>query len=188
MPDILNRFGRRFKKPKPKGKTNRVLIPTTDVVQPAPSTSVASSSGIDDPSDIAESVQPSSALIYEFLDISQEANPLLAEAKKRYSQAITSFDEAFIFYAAKNPKVIKLNTNGIAEATRHALSCQDTSQSGKIFGEIVQRVLQSVETDQMQSEIHAQVCSALSKLFPLIKLAFGLTQSVADVISLASRC
>lgn len=187
MPDILNRFSRRFKL-NPKGKTDRAL-PKTDVGQPAPSTSTSTQpSGIECPSDVAASVRPSSALAYEFLDVSQEANPLLAEAKKRYSQAITSFDEAFMFYAASNRKVIKLKKNGIVEATHRALSCQDASQSGKIFGETVQKVLQTVETDQTQSAVCAQVCSALSKLFPLMKLALGLTQSVADVISLASSC
>jgi hypothetical protein len=84
----------------------------------------------------------------------------------------------------KKPNVIRLDANGIAEATHSALSCADPSQSGKVFGETVERILQTTKADEMQASVGKRVCSVLSKLFPLMKLALGLTESVADVYSL----
>jgi hypothetical protein len=118
---------------------------------------------------------------YEYLDVSKDANPLLVEAKKQYNEAIVAFDKVFELYASKKPNVIKLNANDISEATHRALSCADASQSGKVFGEAVQRILQTTKADQMQPSVGKQVCSVLSKLFPLMKLALGLTESVAEV-------
>jgi hypothetical protein len=119
--------------------------------------------------------------IYEYLDVSKDSNPLLVESKKQYNEAIMAFDKVFELYGSKKPGVINLNANGITEATHRALSCSDPSQSGKVFGEAVQRILQTAKADQMQPSVGKQVCSVLSKLFPLMKLALGLTETVADV-------
>jgi hypothetical protein len=118
---------------------------------------------------------------FEYLDVSKDANPLLVEAKKKYNEAIMEFDKVFELYASKQPNVMRLNANGIAEATHRALSCADASQSGKVFGEAVQKILQTTKADQMQRSVGKEVCSVLSKLFPLMKLALGLTESVAEV-------
>jgi len=117
----------------------------------------------------------------EYLDVSNDVNPLLVEAKKKYNDAIMAFDKVFDLYSSKKPNVIKLNADGIAEAVRGALSCTDASQSGKVFGETVQKIIQTTKADEMQPSVGKQVCSVLSKLFPLMKLALGLTGSVADV-------
>src|SRR5947207_9518743 len=123
MSTVINRAFRRFKKPEPKDQI---------VVQPIPSSSTASSLEITQSSEVEAPAQPSLAITYEPLDVSGEANPLLAEAKKQYNQAITIFDETFALYVAKNPNVMKLDSNGIAKTTRRALCCEVTSQSGKI--------------------------------------------------------
>ena len=114
-----------------------------------------------------------------YFDVSREANPLLAEAKTRYNESITTFDKAFTIYASKNQNVKKLDSQEIAEATPSPLY-DDTSQPGKEVGKMVQRILQSIETDKPQ--LGAQVCAVVSKLFPLMKLALGVTENVADVI------
>jgi len=117
-----------------------------------------------------------------YLDVTRDANPLLVDAKKQYNEAIRAFDQVFELYASKNTNVVKLNANSIAEGARRALSCTDTSQSAKVFGETVQWILQTTtKADEMQPSFNKHVCSVLSTLFPLIKLALGLTESVADV-------
>ena len=118
---------------------------------------------------------------HEYLDDSQDAPPLLVEAKTQYNKAIMAFDKVFELYASKNPNVVKIDETSIAEGAQHALSCTDTSQSAKVFGETVQRILQTNKAYEMQPSFGKQVCSVLSKLFPLIKLALGLTERVADV-------
>jgi len=87
---------------------------------------------------------------YEYLDVSNDANRLLIEAKKQYNEVITAFDKVFEFYASKKPNVINLDANGIAEAAHHALSCDDAPQSGKMFGDTVQRILQTTKANEMQ--------------------------------------
>jgi hypothetical protein len=119
--------------------------------------------------------------IYEYLDVSKEANPLLVEAKIRYNEVLMAFNKVLEAYATKRRNIIKLNAKGIAEATSRALSCADTSQSGKVFGETVQSILETTKADEGQRSVGKQVCGVLSKLFPLMKLALGVTGSVADV-------
>ena len=89
----------------------------------------------------------------EYLDVSRDASPLV-DAKKQYNEAIKAFDQVFELYASKNANVVKLNANSIAEGTRHALCCTDTSQSAKVFGETVQRILQTTtEAGEMQPSL-----------------------------------
>jgi hypothetical protein len=97
------------------------------------------------------------------LDASREANPLLEEAKKRYKESTVSLDHVRELYVAKHP---------------HAKAME--------FQELVQVVLDD-RTDKVEMlPIARPVATAVSKLIPLIKLALGLTQNVADVFPLFS--
>ena len=96
----------------------------------------------------------------DILDASRETNPLLAEAKKRYKEATGSMDEVLQLYAAKKP---------------------DARFKAKGFETIVQVVLDGANTKAPKLPVPLAV--ALSKLIPLMKLALGLTQNVADVFS-----
>jgi hypothetical protein len=118
---------------------------------------------------------------YEYLDISKEGNPLLVEAKTKYNEAIVAFDKVYEVYARERPYIIKLNANSIEAATSHALAFPDTSLSGKVFGELVQRMLDTRKADELEYPVRKQVCDVLSKLFHLMRFALGLTGSVADV-------
>ena len=184
MPNFLTRFGRRPKISKHKEQTDTMLS-TSDKTLSTPSTSTVPSQ-IDRPGTVVPE-HISSMPTSDVLELSNETNPHLAEAKKHYNEAITLFDEAFKLYIANNPKAINLDSKEIAKATHLALSCQDTFWSGKVFGEAVQKVLDTIETDKTQPSIGGQMSLMLSKLFPLMKLALALTKNVADVFPLLSN-
>jgi hypothetical protein len=173
MSGLLKPFRRRRQQEQPGTRRTETPEPASTRTSPRPR--------IERPPEPAGLPRRVLAQTYEYLDVSKDANPILVEAKKQYNEAIMAFDKVFELYASKKPNVIKLDANGIAEATHRALSCADASQSGKVFGEAVQRILQTTKADQMQPSVGKQVCSVLSKLFPLMKLALGLTESVAEV-------
>jgi len=77
-------------------------------------------------------------------------NSFLVEAKKQYNDAIWAFNKVFKLDALKNFNVIKLNANSITECTYCTLSNTTTSQSVKVFRETVQRILQTVDTQQFE--------------------------------------
>ena len=117
---------------------------------------------IEHPAAPAALLQPVLLQTDEYLDIFRDANQLLVEVKKQYNETIKVFDNVFELYASKNPDIVKLNASSIAEGAHHALSCADTSQSARVFGETVQRILQTTKAIEMQPSFGKQVCSVLS--------------------------
>jgi len=97
-------------------------------------------------------------------ETSSEPNPLLEEARKRYKESTESLDQVYELYVTKKPNA--------------RLKAKDS--------EAIVQLLLETGGDKVPMLPLGRVATAVSKLMPLMKLALGLTQNVADVCPLFS--